>query len=87
MPYISRALEPIVLRAAREFPVVMLTGPRQSRKTSLLSHLLGKSHRWVSLELPDYQAAARSAALLLFLPLSILDFSLALSFEQSAGHS
>ncbi len=64
MPYISRALEPIVLRAAREFPVVMLTGPRQSRKTSLLSHLLGKSHRWVSLELPDYQAAARSAALL-----------------------
>lgn len=60
MPYIHRTLEPIVLRAAREFPVVMLTGPRQSGKTTLLSHLLGKSHRYVSLELPDIQAAARS---------------------------
>jgi predicted AAA+ superfamily ATPase len=38
----------------------MLTGPRQSGKTTLLRHLLGKSHRYVSLELPDVQAGARS---------------------------
>jgi hypothetical protein len=58
MRYIKRTLEPIILRAVREFPTLMLTGPRQSGKTTLLKHLLAKSHRYVSLELPDIQAAA-----------------------------
>ena len=30
MKYIRRTLEPVLLKAAGEFPVVMLTGPRQS---------------------------------------------------------
>lgn len=58
MTYIKRTIEPVIVRAAREFPVVLLTGPRQSGKTTLLKHLLGKSHGYVSLELPDVQAAA-----------------------------
>jgi predicted AAA+ superfamily ATPase len=58
MGYISRTLEPVLKRAAHEFPAVVLTGPRQSGKTTLLKHLFGESHHYLSLELPDVRAAA-----------------------------
>jgi len=56
--YIKRSLEPVLRRAVREFPVVIVTGPRQSGKTTLLKHLFGKDYAYVSLEPPDLRAAA-----------------------------
>ena len=56
--FIPRSLESVLKRASREFPAVVLTGPRQSGKTTLLKELFRDSHRYVSLELPDIRAAA-----------------------------
>lgn len=56
--YIERTLQPILLTAAHQFPAVVLTGPRQSGKTTLLKHLFGGSFAYISLEPPDVRAAA-----------------------------
>ena len=56
--YVKRTIEPVVLRATREFPAAVLTGPRQSGKTTLLKHLFADKCRYVSLEPPDVRMAA-----------------------------
>ena len=56
--YITRSLEPVLKKAVGEFPAVVVTGPRQSGKTTLLQHLFGKRYHYMSLEAPDVRAAA-----------------------------
>ena len=48
---IERTLAAILKRTARSFPTVILTGPRQSGKTTLVKHLFGKTHRYFSMDL------------------------------------
>jgi predicted AAA+ superfamily ATPase len=56
--YIKRSIEQVLKKAISQFPAVILTGPRQAGKTTVLRQLLGSSHRYVSLETPDVRAAA-----------------------------
>ncbi len=59
MPYVLRALAATIRRAMRTFPAVLVTGPRQTGKTTLLREEFGGSHRYVSLERPDVRDIAR----------------------------
>lgn len=56
--YIKRSIERVLKKAVGQFPAVILTGPRQAGKTTLLQQLLGSTHRYISLETPDVRAAA-----------------------------
>ena len=48
--YISRHLEQVVLRANGMFPVLMVTGPRQVGKTTMLEKLAEDNRTYVSLD-------------------------------------
>lgn len=52
MRYIPRALQPHVVQAAKQFPALVLTGPRRAGKTMLLRHLFPKAAYFL-LEDPD----------------------------------
>lgn len=54
---LKRTLTTKLWEAARRFPVVTVTGPRQSGKTTLVKAVFG-SHDYVSLELPDQRRFA-----------------------------
>ena len=56
--YLRRALEPILEKSASQFPAVVVTGARQSGKTTLLKHAFGGVAGYASLEPPDVRAAA-----------------------------
>jgi predicted AAA+ superfamily ATPase len=59
MNYVRRELEKRVTQAARNFPAVVLTGPRRAGKTCLLRHLFPRASYFL-LEDPDLVARLRA---------------------------
>lgn len=54
-----RTLAKAILKALKTFPAIVVTGPRQSGKTTLLKMLFSKNYRFVSLEDPDVRMRAK----------------------------
>jgi len=50
--YITRAIEPAVIAIAKTFPILLVTGPRQVGKTTLLKHIAEKERNYVTLDDP-----------------------------------
>lgn len=51
MKYITRNLENVVNQVTREYPVVLVTGPRQVGKTTMLRKLMeGTDRKYVTLD-------------------------------------
>jgi hypothetical protein len=59
MAYVDRLLAPEILKASRAFSAILLTGPRQCGKTTLLKRLFPRAS-YVLLEDPDVIARVRS---------------------------
>ena len=60
MNWIPRIIASTVKRAVKTSPAVVLTGPRQSGKTTLLKMLFADTVQFVSLENPDVRARAQN---------------------------
>lgn len=58
--YIKRAIEASVLKASKSFPVVLVTGPRQVGKTTLLGTLAEEERHYVTLDDPDVRMLAKT---------------------------
>ncbi len=59
MPFLPRALARTIRKAMRSFPAIVVTGPRQSGKTTLLREIGRETHAFVSLEAPDVRIRAK----------------------------
>lgn len=58
--YINRALENEVLEASKQFPALIVTGPRQVGKTTMLQRLAEAERKYVSLDDPLARYTAKS---------------------------
>ena len=100
MKYITRSLEKVVMEVTQEYPVVLVTGPRQVGKTTMLQKLMdGTGRGYVSLDdLTERDLAKRDPELFLQLhrPPVLIDevqyapelfpyIKLAVDWEHQAG--
>ena len=56
--YIKRLIEKTIIDTLKTFPVVILTGARQSGKTTLLKHLFSSTFNYISLDELDIRSLA-----------------------------
>lgn len=57
--YIKRAMEETIARVSNMFPVMLVTGPRQVGKTTLLQKLSEQERKYVTLDDPDVRYLAK----------------------------
>ena len=57
--YINRAIEDTVAKTSKMFPIMLVTGPRQVGKTTLLRRLMETDRKYVTLDDPDVRYLAK----------------------------
>ena len=57
--YIKRAIEDTVIKVSAMFPVLLVTGPRQVGKTTMLQNLSAQDRKYVTLDDPDVRYLAK----------------------------
>jgi len=58
--YITRALEGRILKASKHFRALIVTGPRQVGKTTLLKHMAESERKYITLDDPIEREAAKT---------------------------
>ncbi len=58
--YIKRAIEDTAKRVSKMFPVMLVTGPRQVGKTTLLKQMMEPERKYVTLDDPDARYLAKT---------------------------
>lgn len=64
--YIKRQIEDTILNASETFPAVLLTGPRQTGKSTVLKHLSEEARTYVTLDDPQIRYLASNSPELFF---------------------
>lgn len=58
--YIHRAAEETIRKTAKMFPILLITGPRQVGKTTLLQHMMETERKYVTLDDPNARSLAKT---------------------------